>query len=112
MFTWREIFAPLVYFLGGKWSLKDSLSQGLDSLIDMWHVHTLWLRIDSYDVIFFAAFILLVTLRYFRQNVMQNVEDGEAQVAEKEQQQALVMVAEPEEEQRQALVVAEQHRQC
>ena len=45
----------------------------------------LWLRDDYYDVIFFAAFILLVILRYFRQNIMQHVEDGEAQVVEKEQ---------------------------
>lgn len=69
------------------------------------------LRVDSYDVIFFAAFILLVILRYFRQDIMENVEADE--VAEKEQHQALVVVAEPEqEEHRHALVVAERKHQC
>ncbi|KAL2328184.1 hypothetical protein Fmac_021611 [Flemingia macrophylla] len=59
------------------------------------------------------AFILLVVLRYFRQKVMLNVEDGAAQAVEKEQQQALIVAAEPEkEEPRQALVVVEQQRQC
>ncbi|KAJ1384641.1 Reticulon [Sesbania bispinosa] len=94
------------------------------ALITFWNLSTLKTRIftdhsydvstikgDPYDVILFAAFILLVILRYFRQNVMQQVEDGEAQVAEKEQQQALV-VAEPEvEEPQQALVVTEKGRQ-
>lgn len=49
------------------------------------------MTVDSYDVIFFAAFLLLVILRYFRQNVTQQVEDGEAQVEDKEQRQALVV---------------------
>ncbi|XP_020223337.1 reticulon-like protein B17 [Cajanus cajan] len=75
-------------------------------LITFWNLSTVKTRI-------FAAFILLVILRYFRQNVMPHVEDGEAQAAEKEQQQALIVVAEPEEEEpQQALVVAEQQRQC
>jgi len=74
------------------------------------HLATLY-RVDSYDEIFFAAFILLVILRYFRQNITEHVEADE--VAEKEQHQALVVVAEPEEvEARHALVVAEQKRQC
>lgn len=92
------------------------VSWGLDSLINLWwHVYltTFCDWDDSYDVIFFAAFILLVILRYFRETIMQPVEDGEAQVAEKEQKQALVVVAEPEEEEPQkALVVAEKQRQC
>lgn len=50
-----------------------------------------FVTVDSYDVIFFAAFLLLVILRYFRQNVTQQVEDGEAQVEDKEQRQALVV---------------------
>ncbi|TKY66824.1 Reticulon protein B17 [Spatholobus suberectus] len=75
-------------------------------LITFWNLSTIKTRI-------FTAFILLVILKYFRQNVMQHEEDGEAQVVEKEQQQALVVIAEPEEEeQQQALVVAEQQRQC
>jgi len=66
---------------------------------------------DSYDVIFFAAFLLIVLLKYFQQNVTQQVEDGEAQAPDKEHQQAL-LVAEPEEEPQQAvLVVAEQRHQ-
>ncbi|KAJ1387965.1 Reticulon [Sesbania bispinosa] len=74
------------------------------ALITFWNLSTVKTRI-------FTAFILLVILSYFRQNVMQQVEDGEAQVAEKEQQQALV-VAEPEvEEPQQALVVTEKGRQ-
>jgi len=69
------------------------------------------LVVDSCDVISFAAFILLVILRYFRQDITEHVEaDG---MAEKEQNQALVVVAEPEEEEpRHALVVAERKRQC
>ncbi|RDY11274.1 Reticulon-like protein B18, partial [Mucuna pruriens] len=75
-------------------------------LITFWNLSTIKTRI-------FTAFILLVILRYFRQNVMQHVEDDEAQVSEKEQQQALVVVAEPEEEKpQQALLVAEKQRQC
>ncbi|KAL3017330.1 hypothetical protein AAZX31_06G271400 [Glycine max] len=75
-------------------------------LIAFWNLSTIKTRI-------FTAFILLVILRYFRETIMQPVEDGEAQVAEKEQKQALVVVAEPEEEEPQkALVVAEKQRQC
>jgi hypothetical protein len=68
--------------------------------------------VDTYDVIFFAAFLLLVIFRYFRQNPTQQVEDGEAQVADNENQQAL-LVSEPEEEEPEQalLVVAEQRRQ-
>jgi hypothetical protein len=68
--------------------------------------------VDTYDVIFFAAFLLLVIFRYFRQSVTQQVEDAEAQVADKENQQAL-LASEPEEEEPQQplLVVAEQRRQ-
>lgn len=68
--------------------------------------------IDSYKI-FFAAFLLLVILRYFRQNVMQQVEDGEAQLPDKEQRPALLAAEQEEEEQQQALLmVAEQGRQC
>jgi hypothetical protein len=68
--------------------------------------------VDTYDVIFFAAFLVLVTFRYFRQNLTQQVEDGEAQVADKENQQALLASAPEEEEPQQPLlVVAEQRRQ-
>ncbi|XP_027348191.1 reticulon-like protein B18 [Abrus precatorius] len=74
-------------------------------LITFWNLSTIKTRI-------FTAFILLVILRYFRQNVMQQVEDGEAQVAEKEQLQAMVVAEDEEEEPQQALVVAEQQRQC
>ncbi|KAL5147853.1 Reticulon-like protein B17 [Glycine soja] len=75
-------------------------------LIAFWNLSTIKTRI-------FTAFILLVILRYFRETIMQPVEDGEAQVAEKEQKQALVVVAEPEEEEPQkALMVAEKQRQC
>lgn len=61
---------------------------------------------DSYNVIFFAGFLLVVIFRYIRQNVPQKAEDGEAYVADKEQQQAL-LVAEPvDEKPQQALLVA------
>ncbi|ESW04786.1 hypothetical protein PHAVU_011G125100 [Phaseolus vulgaris] len=73
-------------------------------LITFWNLSTIKTRICT-------AFILLVILRYFRQDITEHVEaDG---MAEKEQNQALVVVAEPEEEEpRHALVVAERKRQC
>ncbi|XP_061355577.1 reticulon-like protein B17 [Gastrolobium bilobum] len=74
------------------------------ALITFWNLSTIKTRIST-------AFILLVILKYFRQNVTQQVEDGEAKVAEKEQQQALVVAEPEEEEQLQALVVAEKRRQ-
>ena len=65
--------------------------------------------VNSHDVFspHFAAFILLVIVRYFRQNVKQQVEDGEALLGEKGQKQALVVAEPGEEQQQQALVVAE-----
>ncbi|XP_027909582.1 reticulon-like protein B18 isoform X2 [Vigna unguiculata] len=67
-------------------------------LVTFWNLSTIKTRICT-------AFILLVILRYFRQNITEHVEADE--VAEKEQHQALVVVAEPEEvEARHALVVA------
>ncbi|PNX91853.1 reticulon-like protein B17-like [Trifolium pratense] len=74
------------------------------ALITFWNLSSIKTRICT-------AFLLLVIFRYFRQNVTQQVEDGEAQAEDKEQQQAL-LAAEPEEEEPQQalLVVAEQQR--
>ncbi|CAJ2642233.1 unnamed protein product [Trifolium pratense] len=71
---------------------------------------TFW-NLSSIKTRICTAFLLLVIFRYFRQNVTQQVEDGEAQAEDKEQQQAL-LAAEPEEEEPQQalLVVAEQQR--
>ncbi|XP_052733719.1 reticulon-like protein B18 isoform X2 [Vigna angularis] len=87
------------------WSVCTHKKKVLASvLVTFWNLSTIKTRICT-------AFILLVILRYFRQNIMENVEADE--VAEKEQHQALVVVAEPEqEESRHALVVAEQKHQC
>ncbi|XP_004505553.1 reticulon-like protein B17 isoform X2 [Cicer arietinum] len=75
-------------------------------LITFWNLSTIKTRICT-------AFLLLVILRYFRQNVMQQVEDGEAQLPDKEQRPALLAAEQEEEEQQQALLmVAEQGRQC
>ncbi|XP_020229469.1 reticulon-like protein B17 [Cajanus cajan] len=70
-------------------------------LMAFWNLSSIKTRI-------FTTFILLVLFRYLRQHMVLQFEDGEAQVGEMEQQQALV-VAEPEEkESQQALVVREQ----
>ncbi|KAI4322708.1 hypothetical protein L6164_022377 [Bauhinia variegata] len=82
----------------------------LSAFIAFWNLSTIKTRI-------FTAFISLVIFRYFRQQMVQKVEeDGEAAEDEKEQQQALV-VAEPvpepepgENEQESAIVVAEQEQ--
>lgn len=55
----------------------------------------------------FAAFIVLVIFRYFRQHVVQQVGDGEAEVGEKEQLQASVVAETGAKEQQQALGMAE-----
>ncbi|XP_014493283.1 reticulon-like protein B18 isoform X2 [Vigna radiata var. radiata] len=87
------------------WSVCTHKKKVLASvLVTFWNLSTIKTRICT-------AFILLVILRYFRQDIMENVEADE--VAEKEQHQALVVVAEPEqEEHRHALVVAERKHQC
>ncbi|CAJ1978898.1 unnamed protein product [Sphenostylis stenocarpa] len=73
-------------------------------LITFWNLSTIKTRIC-------AAFILLVILRYFRQDIMEHVEADE--VLEKDQHQAVVLVTEHEEDELQrALVVAERKRQC
>lgn len=76
----------------------------------------------TYGTSSFAAFIALVIVRYFRQHVVQEVEDGVEEVVEKEQQQGsvvketkekeeeeedLVLSEAEKKEQQQALVVAE-----
>ncbi|KAK2434694.1 Reticulon family protein [Trifolium repens] len=77
----------------------------VSALITFWNLSSIKTRICT-------AFLVLVIFRYFRQNLTQQVEDGEAQVADKENQQAL-LVSEPEEEEPEQalLVVAEQRRQ-
>lgn len=60
---------------------------------------------DSYNVIFFAGFLLVVIFRYIQQNVLQKVEDGDAYAEDKHRQ--VLLVAEPVDEKRhQALLVA------
>ncbi|TKY48889.1 Reticulon protein B17 [Spatholobus suberectus] len=56
----------------------------------------------------FTIFILLVLFRYLRQHMVLQLEDEEAQVGEKEQQQASVVAEPVEKEPQQALVVREQ----
>ncbi|MED6111792.1 hypothetical protein PIB30_055622 [Stylosanthes scabra] len=75
------------------------------ALITFWNLSTVKTRV-------FTAFILLVLLKYFRQQVVEQLEDKEAQVEDKLEQEPL-LVAEPEEEKEpeQALVVAEQECQ-
>ncbi|GAU39674.1 hypothetical protein TSUD_60410 [Trifolium subterraneum] len=77
----------------------------VSALITFWNLSSIKTQICT-------AFLLLVIFRYFRQNVTQQVEEGEAQAEDKEQQQAL-LAAEPEEEEPQQalLVVAEQRCQ-
>ncbi|WVZ02964.1 hypothetical protein V8G54_023770 [Vigna mungo] len=91
------------------WSVCTHKKKVLASvLVTFWNLSTIKTRICTGKL---STFILLVILRYFRQDIMENVEADE--VAEKEQHQALVVVAEPErEEHRHALVVAEQKHQC
>ncbi|KAF7840723.1 reticulon-like protein B17 [Senna tora] len=70
-------------------------------------VVTAFWNLSSIKTRIFTAFIVLVIFRYFRQQVMQQVEDGEAEVREKEQQQALVLKETGEKEQQPALAIAE-----
>lgn len=110
VYLWREFFLLLLHI-----SLVDSDPYNINPVSSEelnWHLHlaTLysWFLWSNFS---FAAFILLVIFRYFRQHVVQQLEDEEAQTGEKEEQQAL-LAAEPEEkEPQQALVVAEQECQ-
>ncbi|XP_015953706.1 reticulon-like protein B17 [Arachis duranensis] len=75
------------------------------ALITFWNLSTVKTRV-------FTAFILLVIFKYFRTQVVEQLEDKEAPVDDKLDQQAL-LVAEPEEEKEpeQGLVVAKQESQ-
>ncbi|MCH98163.1 reticulon-like protein B2, partial [Trifolium medium] len=75
----------------------------VSALITFWNLSSIKTRICT-------AFLLLVIFRYFRQNVTQQVEDGEAQAEDKEQQQALLAAEPEEEEQQQALLVVAEQR--
>ncbi|OIW08353.1 hypothetical protein TanjilG_03029 [Lupinus angustifolius] len=70
------------------------------ALVTFWNLSTIRTR-------FFTAFILLVILRCFRQHVVQQVEDGETQVADNEHQQAMVVTDTEEKKPQKALVVAQ-----
>lgn len=62
--------------------------------------------VDSYVIIFFlAAFILLVLFRYLEQHVVQQLQEGEAQVGEKEHEQEPMVTETEEKETQHALVV-------
>ncbi|XP_027343319.1 reticulon-like protein B17 [Abrus precatorius] len=71
---------------------------------------TFW-NLSSIKTRIFTAFILLVLFRCLRQHVVQQLEDGEELVSEKEQQQASVVAEQEENEPQQALVVREQGNQ-
>ncbi|KAL5132264.1 Reticulon-like protein B17 [Glycine soja] len=100
-----------------------AIAEGLKSwLLDTWSACTrkkkvmasalmaFW-NLSSIKTRIFTVFILLVLCRYLRQHVVLQLEDGEAQVGEKEQQKDLVMAELEEKEPQQALVVREQGRQ-
>ncbi|KHN27905.1 Reticulon-like protein B17 [Glycine soja] len=102
---------------------QRGMTEGLKSwLLDTWSACTrkkkvmasalmaFW-NLSSIKTRIFTVFILLVLCRYLRQHVVLQLEDGEAQVGEKEQQKDLVMAELEEKEPQQALVVREQGRQ-
>ncbi|XP_015936290.1 reticulon-like protein B17 [Arachis duranensis] len=70
----------------------------VSALMAFWNLSSIKTRI-------YTAFMLLVLFRYLKQHVVQQLEKGEAQVAEEEQQQATV-VAPREEKEPPATVVA------
>ncbi|MED6146820.1 hypothetical protein PIB30_038221 [Stylosanthes scabra] len=67
------------------------------ALIAFWNLSSIKTRI-------YTAFMLLVLFRYLKQHVVQQLDKGEAQVAEEEQQQATVVVS-PEKEPQATVVV-------